>query len=115
MRHFKRQRLEPELFSDLLKNDVTFYRTSLPVYAAVIHLGGAPNWVVRQWLTLLKGEAPDSDVAPEQSVALPKPLMDLIGKDYAKLGEPSESPDEAVIELMEAAVEDAEAEGADTY
>ena len=73
------------LFSDLLKNNVTFYRQSLPLYASVIHLGGAPNWIVRQWLALLKGEVPDVDLGPSEAVPAPAPLMELIGKDYARV------------------------------
>lgn len=104
------------LFSDLLKNGVTFYRTSLPVYAAVIHLGGAPTWVVRQWLTLLKGEGRQTDqVSAGERTSRPAPLIELIGRDLAKIGQPAISPEEASIELMETAVEAAEAEAIDTY
>jgi hypothetical protein len=104
------------LFSDLLKNKVTFYRTSLPPYAAVIHPGGAPSWVVRQWLALLKGDSPGAEHGPtEESVLPPGPLMELIARDFAKVGEAAESPEDAAIGLMEAAVENAEAEDADMY
>ena len=38
------------LFSHLHKKGVTFYRTSLPSYAMIIHPGGAPEWIVRRWV-----------------------------------------------------------------
>jgi hypothetical protein len=101
------------LFSDLLRNRITFYRKSIPIYAAVIHLGGAPAWVVQQWLTSLKGKALQVDLEPaEEKIALPAPLMELIGRDLARIGESTATPEEAAIELMEAAIEAGEA---DTY
>jgi hypothetical protein len=44
------------LFSDLLARNVAFYRRNVPKYAAVIHPGGAPEWVVARWLNELRGE-----------------------------------------------------------
>ena len=102
------------LFANLLKK-VTFYRESLPAYAALIHLGGAPHWVVRQWLAILKGETSSGQGTSEETVLLPGSLMELKGKDLARVGETAETTEDAAIELMEAAVEGAESEGADTY
>jgi CRISPR associated protein Cas1 len=105
------------LFSDLLKNNVTFYKTLLPPYAAVIHLGGAPTWVVRQWLAFLKRSTtgPTDEAPSKETVLLPAPLMEMIVKDLAKTGEEPESPEDAAIGLIEAAAEAAEAVDADMY
>jgi hypothetical protein len=104
------------LFSDLLRNNVTFYKTSLPPYAAVIHVGGAPSWVVRQWLAPLRPSKTATEEAPaKDTVLLPAPLMEMIVKDLAKVGEEAESPEEAAIGLIEAAAEGAEATGEDIY
>ena len=43
------------LFNDLLQRGVTFYRTQLPAYAAVVHPGGAPLWILSLWLDLVRG------------------------------------------------------------
>jgi hypothetical protein len=109
------------LFSDLLKSNVTFYRRSLPSYAAVIHGGGAPGWVVRQWLGTLKVDGRSVDArslereATEDVLQPPAALMELIQRDFAKVGERVETAEEAAIELMEAAVENAESEDSDMY
>jgi reverse transcriptase-like protein len=109
------------LFSDLLKSNVTFYRRSLPSYAAVIHAGGAPGWVVRQWLGTLKVDGRSVDPrslereATEDVLRPPAALMELIQRDFAKVGERVETAEEAAIELMEAAVENAESEDSDMY
>jgi len=109
------------LLSDLLKSNVTFYRRSLPRYAAVIHGGGAPGWVVRQWLGTLKVDGRSVDPrslereATEDVLQPPAALMELIQRDFAKVGERVESAEEAAIELMEAAVENAESEDSDMY
>lgn len=72
--------------------------------------------MVRQWLAVLKGEARAADQQPSEKNPLPpSPLLELIGKDLAKVGGVAESPEDVAIELIEAAVEDAEAEGADLY
>ena len=43
------------LFNDFLQRGVTFYRTQLPAYAAVVHPGGAPPWILSLWLDLVRG------------------------------------------------------------
>ena len=46
------------LFNDFLQRRVTFYRTQLPAYAAVVHPGGAPPWILSLWLDLVRGTEP---------------------------------------------------------
>jgi len=94
------------LFSDLLNKKVTFYRRALPTYAALIHYGGAPNWVAREWLTLLRKKEPADETTPPRG-----PVVDLIGKDLARIGQPTITADVGTIELMEAAAEATEAQG----
>jgi hypothetical protein len=69
------------LFADLLAKKVSFYRTRLPLYASVVHPGGAPERTVRVWLNLLKkpptGEGPPT--RPEGQV------FALLEHDVARL------------------------------
>ena len=46
------------LFNDFLQRRVTFYCTQLPAYAAVVHPGGAPPWILSLWLDLVRGTEP---------------------------------------------------------
>lgn len=39
------------LLGKLLEANVSFYRQDVPAYAALVHSGGAPQWVVRDWVT----------------------------------------------------------------
>jgi hypothetical protein len=102
-------------FSDLLKNKVTFYRKAVPPYGMLIHPGGAPSWVVRRWLALLAGDAQSGNEEAEKNDVAQLPLIRLIGKDFAKVKEPAQTPDDAAIELLEAAVETGDTEGEDFY
>lgn len=77
------------LFADLLQRQVTFYRTELPIYAAVVHPGGAPSWILSRWLDLVRGEEPrpgELEAAQQQQAyrtvaedvrALPRPPRSL--------------------------------------
>lgn len=38
------------LFAAMLARGVSFYRRALPSYAAVIHPGGAPEWLLNRWI-----------------------------------------------------------------
>jgi hypothetical protein len=94
------------LFSNLLKHRVTFYRKKLPSYASVIHPGGAPEWVVRKWISLLTREA---EVAGEAAgTADEAPVLQLIGKDLAGITGPTTSSDDAVVSLLDEFVSDIE-------
>ncbi|MGE3578819.1 MAG: RNA-directed DNA polymerase [Vicinamibacterales bacterium] len=55
------------LFSDLLAHRITFYRRRLPRYAAVIHPGGAPSWLVGLWLDVVRSRR---DLPPGKREAL---------------------------------------------
>src|SRR5262249_29151006 len=50
------------LFNDMLAKQVRFYRTTLPPYATVVHPGGAPDWLIKNWLTQPAGGAPVPNV-----------------------------------------------------
>jgi hypothetical protein len=42
------------LFSAMLARGVSFYRRALPSYAAVIHPGGAPEWLLNRWIKVAR-------------------------------------------------------------
>ena len=98
------------LFCELLKNKVTFYRKSLPAYAPLVHYGGAPGWIVREWLTLLKKEEAAGETTSTRTA-----LVELLGKDVAKIGRPTTTAEATTIELMEAVLEASEAEATEAY
>jgi hypothetical protein len=53
------------LFASMLANRVTFLRTSLPPYATLLHPGGAPNWLAREWHLAVSGAAASpNSIAP---------------------------------------------------
>lgn len=53
------------VYGEMLRKRVSFYRSSLPTYASVLHPGGAPEWAVKAWLSAASkqadGAAPASD------------------------------------------------------
>lgn len=102
-------------FSELLKHKVTFYRKSLPHYATIIRAGGAPDWIVRQWMAGLVGKQPESAVKGEEENAAAAPVLKLIGDDLAKVNQSLETTEDAIIELMDVAAPEAEAGDSDTY
>ena len=81
-------------FNALLARDVTFYRTALPPYATVIHVGGAPEWVVRQWLGLATGVEPSEKVRGEPKV------LGFIREDVARLSPQPTSVDDLTAQLI---------------
>jgi hypothetical protein len=102
-------------FSELLKHGVTFYRKSLPPYATVIHPGGAPEWMVRQWVAVLAGAPTDADEEGEKETAPPIPLLELMNVDFARVREGAETPEDAVFGLIGGAAEEEDLEDADLY
>jgi hypothetical protein len=42
------------LFAAMLARGVSFYRRALPPYAAVIHPGGAPEWLLNRWIKMAR-------------------------------------------------------------
>ena len=84
------------LFGVMLDKEVTFYRRRLPPYAAVLHSGGGPQWVIRKWLrSLEKGAA----VAEESVKAVP--MLKDVGEDLESLAERKRSPDETILDLLD--------------
>ena len=74
------------LFGDMLARSVAFYR-EVPAYTAVIHPGGAPEWLVSRWLQDLRGggEAVEAGRKP----AVRPAVVGRIGEDLKRLGAPS--------------------------
>ncbi len=103
------------LFSDLLKQKVTFCRTKLPSYAAVIHPGGAPDWVVRKWMAILTGKPGASSTGQAEAVSQELPVVKLIGEDLSKVSEQPTSADDAVVSLLDALVSEEDSGGEDLY
>jgi hypothetical protein len=96
------------LFADLLKQNIAFYRRKVPAYAAVIHPGGAPEWVVASWLKDLrepKSVEPTAPVGGAQS-AEPAPVVSQIAKDIQRLAQLTGSNDEVIARLLDIDDED---------
>lgn len=96
------------LFSQLLKHKITFYRPDLPSYAAVIHPGGAADWVVRSWIAYLTGKLESDAVVNYEEIS---PILDLINADLEKMGRPDISPEDAVVDLLDSLTPQAEVGG----
>jgi hypothetical protein len=100
------------LFADLLQRKVTFYRRILPLYASVVHPGGAPEWVVSEWLDTLEGRRPELQV---RWTVEKIPILGLIQADLPRLQATVRSSDQTMTKLLdveepELLVEEAEAE-----
>lgn len=65
------------LFSDLLSNGVTFYRTNLPTYASILHPGGAPQWLVRLWSAPAKGQSSGTSATTDEAIG-ESPIADIV-------------------------------------
>ena len=86
------------LFSELLTHKVTFYRTKLPRYASVIQPGGAPEWVVRQWVEIVSGR--EQDVVKKKRVGTSAIVREM--KKYIRRVENQEgTADELVAGLID--------------
>ena len=88
------------LFAQLLKSKVTFYRTTLPSYGVIIHPGGAPEQVVRNWISSLKKER-TGEVGTPGTKAAETPTLKLIEEDLSKISQLPSSSEETVISLMD--------------
>ncbi len=81
----------------------------------IIHPGGAPPWFVRQWLELLGNkQGLVQDQAKQESLE-ELPFLKLIGEDLTKISQGSASPEDLVVELLDVAEPDAEADSGDDY
>jgi hypothetical protein len=100
------------LFAELLKRNVAFYRTKLPLYSSIIHPGGAPEWVVKRWIGFLTGsvELPSEQLSTQEST-----VFKLIGADLAKVGTTAASTDDALLDLLKLFGAEAEPTAEDTY
>ena len=87
------------LFHSLLKSKVTFYRTKLPIYASVIHPGGAPEWAVQSWIKFLRLKKVTGPRAKELK-AHPFPLLGLMRQDL-EVTRKETSIDDAIAELLD--------------
>ena len=88
------------LFMDLFNSNVTFYRTQLPVYASIIHPGGAPEWVVTSWIRFLQLKRITREAQTEFETR-PLPILDLIKKDFEQVPQKDVSVDDAISELLD--------------
>lgn len=86
------------LFESLYKSNVTFYRTNLPVYASVIHPGGAPEWAVQQWITSLRLKKLKGVKAKELQAF---PVLDLVRQDLERVSKKQASIEDAIAELLD--------------
>ncbi len=87
------------LFRDLLARQVTFYRPELPAYALVIHQGGAPEWVLKEWLTMLR--RPELSKQADGKKTDDTPIFELIKNDLAKIGHVAASDENTVADLLD--------------
>jgi hypothetical protein len=87
------------LFRQLLARKVTFYRPTLPAYALVIHQGGAPEWVLKEWLKVLRH--PELEISADRKKVEDTPVFELFKADLAKIGRASASDADAVADLLD--------------
>jgi hypothetical protein len=100
------------VFSELLKHKVTFYRTSLPPYASIIHPGGAPEWMVQKWMALLTGKIAPKDGQAETAEST---VQMLVREDFEKIGRRPSEPDDAVVDLLGRLVPETDVGDGDAY
>jgi hypothetical protein len=84
------------LFASLLRKKVTFLRRKLPPYSSLIHSGGAPNWLVRQWYDRASGVP----VRHEPLLAPEGPVAQLVATDAELLGGTPSHSDEFRLRLL---------------
>jgi hypothetical protein len=84
------------LFADLLAKKITFYRQRLPVYASVVHPGGAPEWAVRLWLKDVRKAR-----TSKQKAELALPILKLMTKDVSRLSRKPNTADDRVTDLLD--------------
>ena len=83
------------LFSHLHRKGVTFYRTSLPSYAMIIHPGGAPEWIVRRWVKSVLGDGRGDQEQSKVYRTIAKDLRALKKKGVAL------TADDAILHLLD--------------
>jgi hypothetical protein len=85
------------LFADLLRRRVTFYRTRMPLYASIIHTGGAPDWILARWMDILQGRREPKRGEPSREI----PALNLIDRDLDRLARRDVPRDDAVNDLLD--------------
>jgi hypothetical protein len=84
------------LFSAMLASQVAFTRTTLPPYAALLHPGGAPTWLARQWFVAVTGaEGLEGPIAPVES-----PTLTSVVSDAAPLRDSVADLDDLRVQLL---------------
>jgi hypothetical protein len=86
----------------MLTKKVSFYRTQLPSYAQVVHPGGAPEWLVLDWMDLLRNP---KRVEEREKKRTRYPILKLIEKDLARVAQTESNRDEALQQLMDVETE----------
>lgn len=90
------------LFGDLLNQGVAFYRRKIPSYAAVIHPGGAPEWVVARWLKELRAPEGAQPAGPPGSKPTePAGVVKQIADDIKRLAEQTGTVEELIARLLD--------------
>jgi hypothetical protein len=69
---------------------------------------GAPEWVVKQWITLLASKPTSADAVSKKRAALSAPLLKLLSVDLARRSEGTETAEDSIISLMEPVASDAD-------
>jgi hypothetical protein len=82
------------LFADLLANGVSFYRQRMPNYSLFVSHGGAPEWIVKDWLKAAASVESD-DTAIVQAV------VNLINKDMGTLQKRKETSSDMLRLLLD--------------
>jgi hypothetical protein len=84
------------LFAAMMARGVTFLRRSLPPYSVLLHPGGAPNWLVRQWYERATGLPLHTDPVASSDT----PVAELVVNDAALFGDDRPIADEFRLSLM---------------
>jgi hypothetical protein len=85
------------LFAAMLARQVTFYRRALPSYAAVIHPGGAADWLMALWIDAMRDPKRESQRA---WLAKRVPLFELMRADLERAQAGDVSREEVLMRLV---------------
>lgn len=73
----------------MLTAGVSFYRRKLPDYAEIVHPGGAPDWVVKEWL---RGKQKDNEKA--------ETVVRMVSTDVAQMKKGPQSGADLLLKLL---------------
>jgi len=88
------------LFNDFLQKKVSFYRTTLPSYAGVIHPGGAPNWLLRLWIEKLQIDLGLAQPGTGRDTSKSAVIPSAIENDIRRLGTAARSDDDPLVAFL---------------